>query len=250
MFLKFGDVAVFETLVLVFFWHAWMSFILPLLAVETWLTNSSVLLGYFPVRLQRFFNRPTGWLLIAAFGGLFVSINAKSPREALLSGLGVLTVLGIFGWLWRRLTWGRSYTLESLLPDRRELRFLIFLLAALYVFTGLFLRPEAYPSAVGHLVIWILYVFLALLFGLALRRSRFSTVQSLEGSPPQWLWIVGVLTFIIFAMLAESIFLPLSWLFMLTGWFGSALLGLMFFLRFTWLLFKKKPLESVLKMVE
>ncbi len=37
---KLAEVAVTETLVLVFFWHVWMSFIVPLLAAETWLTRS------------------------------------------------------------------------------------------------------------------------------------------------------------------------------------------------------------------
>ena len=34
---KLAEIAVFEVLVLVFFWHTWMSFIFPLLAAETWL---------------------------------------------------------------------------------------------------------------------------------------------------------------------------------------------------------------------
>lgn len=237
---KLADVAVFEVLVLVFFWHVWMSFILPLLAAETWLTNSNQILGCFPPRLQRFFSSPAGWLVIAVFGGFFVSINAKSVGETLLSGLGVLGVLGVAGWLWRRLTRGETYTLEELLPNRKEFRFLVLLLAGLYIFTGFFLRPEAYPSIVGHLTIWVLYALLALLFWLALRRSKRSDLRSLEKQPPQWLWGVGMLTFTFFAVLAESLFLPLDGLIGLIGWYGAALLGLTAILRFVWLLIAKK----------
>jgi hypothetical protein len=237
---KLADVAVFDVLVLVFFWHVWMSFILPLLAAETWLTNSNQIRGCFPPRLQRFLNSPAGWLSIAVFGGFFVSINAKTVGEALLSGLGVLGVLGIAGWLWRRLTRGETYTLEELLPNRREFGFLVFLLAGIYLLTGLFLRPEAYPSIVGHLTIWALYALLAFLFWLALRRSKLCDFHGLEKQPPQWLWFVGVLTFTVFAMLAESPFLPVDGLIGLIGWYGSALLGLVAILYFAWLLIAKK----------
>jgi len=237
---KLADVAVFEVLVLVFFWHVWMSFILPLLAAETWLTNSNQIRGCFPPRLQRFFNSTAGWLSIAVFSGFFVSINAKSMSEAVLSGLGVLGVLGIAGWLWRRLTRGETYTLEDLLPNRSEFGFLVLLLAGLYLLTGFFLRPEAYPSIVGHLIIWVLYALLTFLFWLALRRSKRCDFHSLETQPPQWLWVVGVLTFTVFAMLAESLFLPVDELIVLIGWYGSALLGLIAILHFAWLLIAKK----------
>ncbi len=243
--LKLADVAVLEVLVLVFFWHAWISFILPLLAAETWLTNSSQILGSFPPRLRSFFSSSAGWLIIAVFGGFFVSINAKSVSEALLSGLGTLVVLGVAGWFWRRLTRGESYTLEELLPDHGEFRFLLLLLAGLYGFTGLFLRPEAYPSIAGHLSIWFLYALLAFLFWLALQRSKFSNSQHPERQPPQWLWGVGILTFTVFAMLAESLFLPLDGLIGMIGWYGTALLGAMAILCFIWQAIAKKALPRV-----
>jgi hypothetical protein len=236
---KVADVALFETLVLVFFWHVWMSFILPLLAVETWLTNSNIIIGYFPARLRRFFSSPTGWLVTAALGGLFVSINAKSPGDALLSGLGALTVLGLFGWTWRRLVRGKGYTLEGLLPDRGEFRFLVFLLAALYLLSGFFLRPEAYPSALGHFTILTLYAAMTLLLVLALRRSKSSAAQMTEGNLPQWFWIAGVLTFTLFAVLAKSLLLPLNQLFGVIGWFAFAILGVTVFLWLAWGLLKR-----------
>jgi len=242
--LKIADVALFETLVLVFFWHVWMSFILPLLAVESWLTNSNTILGYFPTRLRRFFSGPANWLLIAALGGLFVSFGVKSSGDALRSGLGALTVLGLFGWTWRRLTRGKGYTLEGLLPNRGEFRFLVFLLVALYLFTGLFLRPEAYPPLTGHLTIWVLYAAMIPLLTLALRRSKSIPAELTKGRLPQWLWLAGVLTFTLFAVLAESLLAPLNMLFGLIGWFTFAFLGVVVSLRLAWGLVKKKSLAS------
>jgi hypothetical protein len=242
--LKIADVALFETLVLVFFWHVWMSFILPLLAVESWLTNSNTSLSYFPTRLRRFFSGPANWLLIAALGGLFVSMDVKSPGDALRSGLGALTVLGLFGWTWRRLVRGKGYTLEGLLPNRGEFRFLVFLLTALYLFTGLFLRPEAYPPLTGHLAIWALYAAMILLLTLALRRSKSTPVELTKGRLPQWLWFPGVLTFTLFAVLAKSLLLPLNQLFEVIGWFAFAFLGVIVSLRLAWGLLKGKSSAS------
>jgi len=135
---------------------------------------------------------------------------------------------------------GETYTLEELLPNRREFGFLVLLLAGIYLFTGFFLRPEAYPSIVGHLIIWALYALLTHLFWLALRRSKRCDFHSLETQPPQWLWVVGVLTYTVVAMLAESLFLPVDELIVLIGWYGSALLGLIAILHFAWLLIAKK----------
>jgi hypothetical protein len=237
---KIADVAVFEVLVLVFFWHVWMSFILPLIAAETWLTNSSQILGNFPQQFQRFFRSLTGWTIIAILSGFFVSINAKSVDSALLSGLGVIIVLGITGWLWRRQTRERSYTLEQLLPNTQELRLLILVLVGIYGFTGFFLRPEAYPNITGHWTILTLYALLAFLFGLSLRRSNPGNLQVPDKHPPQWFWAIGVLIFTTFAMLAESVFIPLAGLIELLGWYGAALLGLIGLLRFTWILVAKR----------
>jgi len=230
---KLAEVAVTETLVLVFFWHVWMSFIVPLLAAETWLTGSHQILAQFPPRLQRFFSARKGWLILAVLGGMFVTINAPSPQSILLSGLGVIVVLGLFGGLWRRLTRGCQYTLEDLLPNQREFAVLVILLLGIYLFTGLTLHPEAFPPLLGHLVIWMLYGVCVALLLLALRISRRSAAPD---SPlliqiPQRFWLGGIVIFALTAALLESVslFFPLEGFIGLTGWCGATLLGLLGF---------------------
>ena len=228
--IKIGEVAVFEVLVLVFFWHVWMSFILPLLAAETWLTRSTEIRSRLPLRMQRFFMGRRGWLVLAIFGGLFVSINAASAPQALLSALGAVLVLGFFGWLWQRLTREKSYTMEDLLPTRRELVFLLISIAGLYLFTGIFLRPQAYPPLVGHFTIWVLYGLCALFLTLALKASRIPYVEAIAipAAPlrVRFLWLGGIFLYALTAIIAETLLLPLAGLIGLAGWFGAALLGL------------------------
>ena len=227
--IKIGEVAVFEVLVLVFFWHVWMSFILPLIAAETWLTRSAEIRSRLPLRMQRFFTGRRGWLVLAILGGLFVSINAASASAALRSALGAVLVLGFFGWLWRRLTRDQSYTIEDLLPTRRELAFVVALLAGLYLFTGILLRPEAYPHLLGHLTIWILYGLCALFLSLALKASRLHNDEMTAIPPPpfgaRFLWLGGILLYALTAVIAETLLLPLAGPIGLAGWFGAALLG-------------------------
>ncbi len=152
-----------ETLTLVFFWRVWMSFIVPLLAAETWLTGSNQILAQFPQHLQRFFSARKGWLILAVLEGMLVTINAPSPQHILLSGLGVIAVFGLFGGLWRRLTKGCQYTLEDLLPNQREFAVLVILLLGIYLFTGLTLHPEVFPPLLGHLVILPVEGFIGLI---------------------------------------------------------------------------------------
>ena len=228
---KIAELAVFEVFVLVFFWHVWMSFIFPLLAAETWLTGSSEILPHFPPRWQRLFGARKGWLWLAILGGLFVTINTSTPGHALLSGLGSALVLGCFGWLWRRLTRGRSYKLVDLLPNRREWIVLGCLLLGIYLLTGLTLRPEAFPPFLGHFMIWLVYGFCIFWLILALRFSRQSQPQGdslfRSVSPRLWLWCIA--TFALTAAAAEALFLvlPLDGPTSMIGWFGVVLLGLL-----------------------
>ncbi|MBN1304334.1 MAG: hypothetical protein JXA13_07850 [Anaerolineales bacterium] len=234
---RIGELAVFETAVLVFFWHAWMSFILPLLAAETWLTNTTGLLSRFPVRLQQFFLSTRGWIMIAVLSGLFITINAQSPRQILLSGAGVLLVLGLLGWLWRKLTRGCQYSLEDLLPDGKELTVMIAALAAVYLLCGITLRREAFPSLLGHMVIWGLYAVLICLFIMALFRSR-STAMPVSTNVGQHVWAAGIVVFIITAMLTETLPEGAEGIIEFLGWYGVTFLGLVVFGRQSWNIFR------------
>ncbi|GAB4521765.1 MAG: hypothetical protein Fur0018_02610 [Anaerolineales bacterium] len=52
--LYLGNLALVETLVLVFWWHPWFSFITPLVLAERLLTGSREIVNALPLRLRRF----------------------------------------------------------------------------------------------------------------------------------------------------------------------------------------------------
>ncbi|MFZ6029235.1 MAG: hypothetical protein ACOYYS_16100 [Chloroflexota bacterium] len=241
--LKLAETAVFETAVLVFFWHVWMSFIFPLLATETWLTGSNQILARFPQRLQRLFSVRRGWLILAVLAGMFVTINTPTPQNALLSGLGVSAVLGFFGGLWRRLTREHSYTIEDLLPNKREFTVLGILLLGIYLLTGLTLRPEAFPPLTGHFAIWILYATCAALLILALRMSRQGIIPEdappIQTPPRFWPWGIAIFTLTSALVEAISLFVPLDGIVGGLGWYAITLLGLCCFVRIAWNLLRQ-----------
>jgi hypothetical protein len=241
---KIADVAVFEVIVLVLFWHAWMSFILPLIAADIWLLGSNEMLSLFPQQIRRFFATRKGWGVVAILGGLFLTINLPAPGYALVSGLGVITVLGFFGWLWRKITKRHTYTFADLLPNKCEFIFLTALLLGIYLITGFTLRPEALPSLLGHLVIWTFYALSLIFLITALRYSRKVTMEKgefpLAKESRFWFW--GLLLFFIAAFVLEGV----SHLFSLEGvigficWYGVAVLGVFMLIWALRTLFKEK----------
>ncbi|MBI9048747.1 MAG: hypothetical protein JEZ00_04995 [Anaerolineaceae bacterium] len=228
--IKLGEVAVFEVLVLVFFWHAWMSFIVPLLVSEKWLTGSTDIRSNLQRPIQKLLTGHRGWIFLAIGGGFFVSIQAPSVSDALLSTAGSALVLGFSGWLWQRLTRNRQNTIEDLLPNRRELFFLLTLLIGFYIWTGFYLRPEAYPPLMGHVIIWILYTLCILFLIIALKASRSQINDTIIVSsiplPSRFLWLKYLLVYVLTLIIAITILKPLSGLIGLIGWFGVGILGL------------------------
>lgn len=231
--IKIGEVAVFEVIVLVLFWHAWMSFIFPLLAMDTWLTKTNEILSGFPARLQRLFHGRRGWVILAILSGLFISINAPSAEKALLSGLGSIAVLGTFGFIFRRTLRNHNYTITDLLPNKNQLRLLIGSLGLMYLVLGVGLRPDMFPPFSGHFVIWILYGFCTWMFILALRASKSQTSdthlqdEAVSKSVRPTLWLGAMVTFTLVAVLAEVFLVAIEGIIGAIGWFGISVPGIL-----------------------
>ncbi len=99
-----------ETIVLVLWWHAWFSFIIPLLVAEKLLTGSTSLGHSLPGKIGKFFNSWGGLAVVMAFGGLFQSINSPDVGASLLSGISTTAVLVGLVLLWKRITKDISYS--------------------------------------------------------------------------------------------------------------------------------------------
>ncbi len=170
---RLGDVAVLEVLVLVLWWHTWLSFITPALLAEGLLTRSREVLSGLPPRLRRLYGSWKGWLLIAAFGAVVQSSNSEAVLLSALSGLGTIGWLGLLTWAWRRWVGAQRYALEDLLPGPRAFALLALWLGGIYLFNGFTALPERLPPVwPGQVLIWALYAVTIALFVRALRRSR------------------------------------------------------------------------------
>ena len=228
-----GGVAPLEILVLVFWWHAWLSFIIPLLVAEKLFTQSTELSISIPGKIGKFLNSWRGLVLVMVFGGVFQSINSPSVGESLLSGLTTTAVLIGLVLLWRRVTQDKSYTMKDLLPNQKQFKRLLIPTGIMYLALGILFRPEAYPGLVGHLIIWILYGGSFYLLSRSIQAS--DTEQKAEESSldvwqnKRWLLLAGV--FPLAAVAGELLFGPIANPLALIFWLGGILFGVIMFIK-------------------
>jgi hypothetical protein len=236
--------APFETLVLVFWWHAWFSFIIPLLIAEKLLTGSTSLGRSLPGKLGTFFNSWGGLAAVMTFGGLFQSINSPSPAESLLSGISTTSILVLLVLIWKRVTAERDYKMEELLPNQKQFRALLIPASIMYLAMGVLIRPDWYPGLIGHLMIWMLYAVVIYLF----IRSQKQTSPVAEASEienwgaKRWLMLAGI--FPIAATAGEILLTGLFEIVAVIFWFGGMAYGLATFIKAVKLTFPKEGIEA------
>ena len=234
-----AEFAPVETLVLVFWWHCWFSFIIPLLVAEKLLTGSTSLALSFPGKIGKFLNSWRGLVIVMIFGGLFQSINSPSVSESLISGFSTTVVLVILVVIWKRGTKDKTYTMKELLPNQKQFKWLLIPTGMMYLALGILLRPDWYPGFIGHLMIWILY---GVSFYL-LDRSRKTPaavsdeirLESWENN--RWLLLAGI--FPLAATAGELLISPISDVLAVIAWFGGILFGLVMFVKAVRLTFPK-----------
>ncbi len=169
-----AGIAVWETVLLVFFLHPILAFVVPLFFTELLCTNSSEIEQSLPQWIQELIHkRPALWVTaLMAFLGFMQFINSPSVTQSFLSGTGNSLVLGLALFWWRR-SGGAAYSLRDLLPGPKGLKVFGLLLLIWYVFWGFAIKPKSIPHVLnGQLTIWILYAVLLLVFIACLRRSK------------------------------------------------------------------------------
>jgi len=234
-----AGIAPIETLVLVFWWHAWFSFIIPLLVAEKLLTNSTSLGRSLPGKLGGFFIVGGGLAAVMAFGGLFQSINSPSVGESLLSGLSTTAVLVVLVLIWKRITRDRSYSLAELLPNKKQFKWLLIPTGGMYLAMGIFLRPDWFPGLIGHIMIWILYGVSIFLFAKSQKRASLvledTALDTWENK--RWLLLAGI--FPLAAVCGEILISPFSDILAVIFWFGGIAFGIVTFIKAVRLTFPK-----------
>ncbi len=231
-----------ETLVLVFWWHAWFSFIIPLLIAEKLLTGSTDLALSFPGKIGKFLNSWGGLAAVIIFGGLFQSINSPSVGQSLLSGLSTSAVLVGVVFLWKQITKDQSYNMEDLLPNQKQFKWLLIPTGIMYLVMGILVRPDWYPGFIGHLMIWILY---GVSFYLLSRSRNIPEPVPEPGGTnleiwenKRWLLLAAV--FPLAATGGELLFGPIANFLALIFWFGGIIFGVIMFLTALKLTFPKQ----------
>lgn len=237
-----GGVAPIETLVLVFWWHAWFSFIIPLLVAEKLLTESTELSLSFPEKIGKFLNSWRGLALVMVFGGLFQSINSPSVGESLLSGISTTAVLVGLVLIWKRVTKDKNYTMEELLPNGKQFKCLLVPTGIMYLAMSILIRPDTFPGLIDHLVIWILYGVCFYLLSRSRKTAEIDTEKD-DSILETWKdkrWLLLAAVFPLAATAGELILAPIADPLALIFWFVGIIFGLIMFVRAVKLTFPTK----------
>ncbi len=197
-----GGIAIFETIMLVLFWHPLMAFIIPLFVGESILTGSREIINESPSRIKRIFKaKKKSYILFAVLAllcGIFQSANSPSPKHSLLSGFSTTAVLMLLIYLWRNRTKGKEYDIKSLLPNRKEFLVLVTLLLLQYIFLGFVLRPEVLPGLLAQFIVWLMYAGLFILLVFNLKKSRTAPLSESADLPMRFSWTTLVIVFLLF----------------------------------------------------
>ena len=229
-----GGVAVVELVVISFFWHPFMSFIIPLSAGELVFTRSTEIVDGMPAWMRRWLSSKkiaAAFILFAAWAGMTHGGQAPFMLQTLLSSLiSAAFLLGLLIF-WKRHTSGKAYTMRSLLPDGRQAAFLLVPLLAIYPVFGIGMLPQRLPALASQAAIWALYGALFVLLYLAIRRTNrdpepvFPLVRPGLG----WKWIlIFFATFTAVSVLWNLT--GLSVLVLVLSWFPGVFLGSYFIL--------------------
>ncbi len=207
--LPVAGVALIEILVLVFFWHAFMSFVIPVFVGESVLTRSREVTNGLPDRIRKKFKskRKTYTLLalLALFAATTQAANSPTPLHSLASGLSTTAVLIVLIYLWREKTPGKHYSIRQLLPSGKELVVLLALLILLYMIEGAMLRMEFLPGLGPQAIIWGFYAVLLSLLSLSLRRSRKVALPGAFGTPVKFSWKAVFALALLFSLATSGI---------------------------------------------
>lgn len=169
---RIANVAVFETLLLVFFWHAIFSFIIPLFISEYLLAKSSRLHNALPEKWKERVSQPKMVILFGFIASILLGNSVPTAAE----GIGI-TLINLFAvsaaiLLWRLFTRKKSYDLVDLLPHKIELIILGVLLLVVYLNFGFTLNRQIHPGFIGHTAILAMYAGIIFLTLRSVRNDR------------------------------------------------------------------------------
>ena len=192
-----------EFLIIIFFWHPVMSFMVPLFLFETLSTSQDrdnpVMAGHAALLLRGKWST-AALALLAATGAVFLSFNAKFDfGPALITLIGTAVIIAIFWYCTSR--WNdNQFSVLSLTLSRRGFAVLLVYLASLYGLTFFLLLPEriAPPLTIFLTVLFYAVIILLLRFDTPVEQPAeyLFPDQNIIGTPDlvQYLCLAVVLT--------------------------------------------------------
>ncbi|HEY59814.1 MAG TPA: hypothetical protein G4N92_03875 [Anaerolineae bacterium] len=229
--------AVLSSLMLVPFWHAYMSFLTPLFTAENLLTDSTSLANSLSERIRRLVYCPFFPAAVGAYGGIMLGINLPNAQQAVTSAILNTAVVTTLIAIWMLFKGKRHYHLVDLLPRPTATFILGILLSGYYIYFSLNLRIEALPSISQQVTIWLMYVVLIALIMFSVRKDKLAAqkhqqpIANVELSPLSRLrfkhWLFFAAGFIFSAAAANLLPDIMRLLFTAIAFYGGMAFGVM-----------------------
>ncbi len=218
-------ISVIPFFLLIFLWHPLMSFTLPLLIAETYLTGSEEIVRGIPRWLSHHLQAKKTTYIVFGIFVLFCAvnqaINSPSRRVSLMSPSISWGVIVLASTLWRRKA--PRIPLRDLLPTKREMVVITPPFLLMYLLLGLYLFPEGIPPLRQQTGVWILYILLGVLLYLDISSPHAEYSDRLPMVP----WRVFALLGFVVAVVAP--FIPKSVPLVVAAWIPGVALGILIF---------------------
>jgi hypothetical protein len=182
---KVAGISVIDTAVLVLFWHAVISFIIPLILSEELLTSSGRIRRVIPEKWRA---RLLGWrgvVLLGLFGSFMVGQKIADPGDALALVLLDCLAIVLMAGAWKLIFRKRDLDLADLLPRKWGRWVYGILMAGYYLFFGLTIRREVRPGFAGHAMVLLMYAGIGVLIYLSMRKDSQDEVLACRHDEPR-----------------------------------------------------------------
>ncbi|MFV1994762.1 MAG: hypothetical protein ACC661_04945 [Verrucomicrobiales bacterium] len=231
--MQVGGVRVAHTLMLVFFVHPVLAFLVPLFIAELFLTRPGRLSRALPFLRSRV-GTFTAVIGLAVWLGLIIGSNMPEHggRAGLTAPVISVAVVGTLAAIWIWVFKGNRFSIGVLMPQGKGLWILAALLLLQYLVYSRVVRPEAMPTEwLPHLIVVGIYAFFVMLIMLwgSPNKSTDSPEADLENASmaPWWLAVLAACVFLLVAFVQAPTRLPGS-VVAVISFFGGAVLNLGF----------------------
>ena len=230
---QIGGVRVVHTLMLVFFLHPVLAFLVPLVIAELFLTRPgrlSLALPFLRSRIGIF----TSVIGLAVWLGLIIGANLPDHggRAAFAAPMISVAVAGTLAAIWLWVFKGNRFSIRLLMPQGRGLWILAGLLLLQYLVYSRVVRWKAMPTDwLPHLVVVGIYAFFVML--ITFWRSPSKATDSPEeilvnaSRAPSWLAVLAACIFLLVAFVHAPAKQP-GGLVAIVSFLGGAVLNLSF----------------------